>query len=96
MSTINLGNYTDFYIPRIKWTNDAAVLSAQVINRHQNNLDLHFVNANTGKTKVVLNEKDAAYVEVTDNLTFLKETVLFGLQRRMDSTIYIITIKMVN
>ena len=73
VSTINLGNYTDFYIPRIKWTNDAAVLSAQVINRHQNNLDLHFVNANTGKTKVVLNEKDAAYVEVTDNLTFLKD-----------------------
>ena len=73
VSTINLGNYTDFYIPRIKWTNDATVLSAQVINRHQNNLDLHFVNANTGKTKVVLNEKDAAYVEVTDNLTFLKD-----------------------
>src|SRR5574343_305668 len=73
VSTINLGNYTECYIPRIKWTNDAAVLSAQVINRHQNNLDLHFVNANTGKTKVVLNEKDAAYLEVTDNLTFLKD-----------------------
>lgn len=73
VSTINLGNYTDFYIPRIKWTNDAALLSVQVINRHQNNLDLHFVDANTGKTKVVLNEKDAAYVEVTDHLTFLKD-----------------------
>lgn len=70
---INLGNYNDFYIPRIKWTNDAATLSVQVMNRHQNNLDLHFVDANSGTTKIVLNEKDAAYVDVTDNLTFLKD-----------------------
>jgi dipeptidyl-peptidase 4 len=70
---INLGDYKDFYIPRIKWTNDAAVLSVQVMNRHQNNLDLHFVDANSGATKIVLNEKDAAYVDVTDNLTFLKD-----------------------
>ena len=70
---INLGNYNDFYIPRMKWTNDANVLSAQVINRHQNNLDLLFVDGNTGTTKVVLNEKDKAYVDITDNLTFLKD-----------------------
>ena len=70
---INLGNYKDFYIPRIKWTNDAATLSVQVMNRHQNNLDLHFVDANAGTTKIVLNEKDAAYVDITDNLTFLKD-----------------------
>lgn len=70
---INLGNYQDFYIPRIKWTNEVNVLSAQVMNRHQNNLDLHFINATTGISKIVLNEKDAAYVDVTDNLTFLKD-----------------------
>lgn len=70
---INLGDYTDFYIPRIKWTNDSNVLSVQVMNRHQNNLDLHFVEANSGKTTVVLNEKDKAYVDITDNLTFLKD-----------------------
>ena len=63
----------DFYIPRIKWTNDATILSAQIMNRHQNNLDLHFVNATTGITKIVLNEKDVAYVDVTDNLTFLND-----------------------
>lgn len=70
---INLGNYKDFYIPRIKWTSDANTLSVQVMNRHQNNLDLHFVDANAGTTKIVLNEKDPAYVDVTDNLTFLKD-----------------------
>ena len=70
---INLGDYKDFYIPRIKWTNNANTLSVQVLNRHQNNLDLHFVDATTGTTKIVLNEKDNAYVDITDNLTFLKD-----------------------
>ena len=70
---INLKNYTDFYIARLKWTNDANVLSAQVLNRHQDNLDLLFVDGNSGTPKVVLNEKDKAYVDVTDNLTFLKD-----------------------
>lgn len=70
---VQLGNYTDFYIPRIKWTNDANLLSVQVINRHQDNLDLIFVNGTTGVAKVVLNEKDKAYIDITDNLTFLKD-----------------------
>jgi dipeptidyl-peptidase 4 len=70
---IRLGNYTDLYIPRIKWTSEAQTLSVQVINRHQNDLDLIFVDANTGTPKVVLNEKDKAYIDITDNLTFLKD-----------------------
>ena len=70
---VNLSNYNDFYIARIQWTNDANVLSAQVLNRHQNNLDLLFIDGNTATSKVVLNEKDKAYVDVTDNLTFLKD-----------------------
>lgn len=70
---VNLGNYHDFYIPRIKWTNEPQTLSVQVLNRHQNNLDLIFVDANTTTAKVVLNEKDKAYIDVTDNLTFLND-----------------------
>lgn len=70
---INLGDYNDFYIPRIKWTNEANTLSVQVMNRHQNNLDLHFVDANSGNTEIILNETDKAYVDITDNLTFLED-----------------------
>ncbi len=70
---INLSNYSDFYIARMKWTNDTNVLCAQVLNRHQDNLDLLFIDGNTGVSKVVLNEKDKAYIDVTDNLTFLKD-----------------------
>jgi dipeptidyl-peptidase-4 len=70
---VDLGKYNDFYIARLQWTNDAATLSAQVLNRHQNNLDLLFIDGTTATANVVLNEKDKAYVDVTDNLTFLKD-----------------------
>ena len=70
---VNLGNYNDFYIARLQWTNDNNVLSAQVLNRHQDNLDLLFIDGTTATAKVVLNEKDKAYVDVTDNLTFLQD-----------------------
>ncbi|MBF6641844.1 DPP IV N-terminal domain-containing protein [Flavobacterium sp. J49] len=73
VKAINLGNYNDFYIARMEWTNEANVLSAQVLNRHQDNLDLLFIDSTTGTAKVVLNEKDKAYVDVTNNLTFLKD-----------------------
>ena len=69
---VNLSQYADFYIARMQWTNEANVLSAQVLNRHQDNLDLLFIDGNSGAAKVVLNEKDKAYVDITDNLTFLK------------------------
>src|SRR5690606_11542015 len=67
-SEVGLEDYE--YIPRIKWTNDASILSVQTLNRHQNNLNLIFVNADTNVAKVVLNETDEAYVDITDNLTF--------------------------
>ena len=72
---VDLSKYNDFYIPRIKWTNDANILSAKILNRHQDNLDLLFVDGTTAATKVVLNEKDKSYIDFidTDNLTFLKD-----------------------
>lgn len=66
-------DYTDFYIPRIKWTNDPDVLSAHYLNRHQNELDLWFIDAKNQTASLVLEERDVAYVDVTDNLTFLKD-----------------------
>ncbi|MFO8147390.1 MAG: S9 family peptidase [Gillisia sp.] len=70
---ITLGDYEDFYIPRIKWTNNPQILSIQVLNRHQNELDLIFVDTQKDEVKVVLQETDEAYVDITDNLTFLED-----------------------
>lgn len=70
---IDFSSYTDFYIPRIKWTNNSDLLSIQVLNRHQNTLDLVLLNAESLKKEVILKEKDKAYVDIHDNLTFLKD-----------------------
>ena len=66
---IALGDYE--YIPRIKWTNDANYLVATTLNRHQNNLKLHKVNALRSSSIEILNETDKAYIDITNNLTFL-------------------------
>ena len=74
--------YNDFYIPRIKWTNDANVLSAQYMNRHQNKLDLWLINPEKGDANLVLSETDDAYVDVTDNLTFLEDNSFLWTSER--------------
>ena len=71
-NAINLSDYNSYYIPRIKWTNDSNILSAQLTNRHQNVVDLVFVNAQDNSTQLILEETDDAYIDITDNLTFLK------------------------
>ena len=68
---IDLGN--PYYIPRIKWMNAANRLSVQTLNRHQNLLTLHAVNTKDRSVSTLLEEKDEAYVDVTDNLTFLND-----------------------
>ena len=74
LSEINVGkSYNDFYIPRIKWTNEADILSAQYMNRYQNTLDLWFIDTKDNTAKNVLTETDKAYIDVTFNLTFLKD-----------------------
>ena len=72
---VDLSQYNDFYIPRIEWTNDANILSAKILNRHQDNLDLLFVDGKTAATKVILNENDKSYIDFVDkdNLTFLND-----------------------
>ncbi|WP_196890801.1 S9 family peptidase [Aureivirga marina] len=69
---ISLGDYE--YIPRLKWSNDANKLTAITLNRHQNDLNLFFIDAATFDAKPVLHETDKAYIEVTDlNFEFLKD-----------------------
>ncbi|WP_172914014.1 S9 family peptidase [Capnocytophaga canis] len=60
-----------YYIPRIQWTQENDILSVQTMNRHQNHLKLQFINASNQLIKTILEEKDKAYIDITDNLTFL-------------------------
>jgi dipeptidyl-peptidase-4 len=59
------------YIPRIKWTSDANILSIIGLNRHQNKLDFILVDAKDGTNKVLFSEEDKYYININDNLSFL-------------------------
>ncbi len=74
---MDIGENTDIYIPRIKWTPDSRYLSIQRLNRAQNKLELLFADPTTGRSTVVLTEIDSAWVSVRNDLTFLKKKNLF-------------------
>ncbi|MDN3724275.1 S9 family peptidase [Aequorivita sp. SDUM287046] len=76
-SEVDLSKYNSYYIPRLLWTKNNDILSVQLANRHQNVIDLVFVDASNNTSKLILAEKDDAYVDVTDNLTFLNDNSFF-------------------
>ena len=59
------------YIPRIKWTSDANILSIIGLNRYQNKLDFILVDAKDGTNKILFSEEDKYYININDNLSFL-------------------------
>ena len=61
------------YIPRIKWSSHANTLIVTTLNRRQNDLKLFKINASNFNATLLLNEKDEAYVDIHDNLTFLND-----------------------
>lgn len=73
----DIGKETDQYIPRIKWTAKADLLSCQRLNRLQNKLELMLIESATGNSKVILTETSSTYIDVTDDLTFLNDNKSF-------------------
>jgi dipeptidyl-peptidase 4 len=70
---MNIGNDTDIYIPRINFSANPEILSIQRLNRLQNKIELLFCNINTGQAKIILTETDSAWINVYDDLYFLKD-----------------------
>ncbi len=68
---VNLDGAEEYYIPRIKWTNNPNELCVFKLNRHQNHLQLFKVNAESGKLSLLMEEKNKYYIDIHDNLTFL-------------------------
>jgi dipeptidyl-peptidase-4 len=69
---VEIGNQTDQYIPRIRWTQDANTLCVLRMNRHQNKLDYLMADAASGKTRLLMSEEDKYYIDIEkEQLTFL-------------------------
>jgi len=72
------------YVPRIKWTTDPEKLCVFNMNRHQNELELLLADAHTGKTVLLLKQTNKYYLDIHDNLTFLKDGKHFIWTSEMD------------
>jgi dipeptidyl-peptidase-4 len=83
---VAMGGERDIYVPRIKWTQDDNKLCVYKMNRHQNKLELLLANAESGETKLLLEESNKYYIAeaVFDNLTFLKNGKQFIWTSEMD------------
>nr|HRD06570.1 S9 family peptidase [Saprospiraceae bacterium] len=68
-----IGDLTDMYLPRLKWTQNNNQVAVIKLNRLQNHLQLLLVDANKGISSVLMKEKSKYYIEMHDNLDFLED-----------------------
>lgn len=75
MHLMNVGEETDQYIPRIRWTTRNNVLAIFRVNRLQNMFEILFADANTGNYEVVYSETNQYYIDesVYDNVVFVDD-----------------------
>jgi dipeptidyl-peptidase 4 len=65
---------TDFYLPRMSWTDNTNELVIQRINRLQNAVNVMLADASTGATRTVMTERDGAWVDIHDDaMTWLED-----------------------
>lgn len=76
---LDLSASEEMYYPRLKWLESQQTESGKQelvvtrINRHQNRLELLRFNVKKGKGKVFWKDESAAWVNLTDDLFFLKD-----------------------
>lgn len=66
------GDPHDFYIPRIGWA-DASHLLLQHMNRLQNKNEFLLANAASGVSRTIFVDEDRAWVDLNDEVTWIKE-----------------------
>lgn len=73
--TMDTGGEGDYYLPRIRWTQNAGQLGIIKLNRHQNQMELLVANSASTVSKTLLTVRNPSYVgeDVLDNIVFLPD-----------------------
>ncbi len=94
---MKIGDQSDIYIPRIKWTQQDNQLCIYLLNRLQNKLELMYADTETGKTNIFLTEENERYIDEKyfDDLSFLSDHKHFIYLSEKDgfSHLYLYTIQ---
>jgi dipeptidyl-peptidase-4 len=67
---MDIGDDPDDYIPRIDWTRSSDTLAIQRLTRDHQRLDLLMADTTTGETRVVVTDRDPAWIDITTDLIF--------------------------
>jgi len=70
---MDTGENTDTYIARVNWLTDSKHIAIQRLNRQQTVLDLLVADAASGEARTVLTEKDQYWINISNDLHFLKD-----------------------
>jgi dipeptidyl-peptidase-4 len=83
--TMDIGPQTDQYIPRIRWT-PGGQLAIYRLNRLQNHFEVLLADAESGKSRVIYEERNDRYVERVDQgtITFLADGDRFIVRSERD------------
>lgn len=83
---VDLGEETDIYVPRLKWTADANDLAVMRLNRRQNKIDVLLANPHTGDTRLFFTEKNDRYIseDFLDDFVFLPDNDYFVVNSERD------------
>ncbi|HLW23291.1 MAG TPA: S9 family peptidase [Steroidobacteraceae bacterium] len=74
LTWIDLGPEQDIYLARVTWLPDGKTLAIQRESRDQHRLDLLFADIASGTTRTVLSEHSDTWIELGDELTFLRRS----------------------
>jgi dipeptidyl-peptidase 4 len=67
--SLPLGDDPDVLIPRFGWVR-SGLLWAMALNRVQNHMDLYFIDANSGKAKLMMSESTDAWIDMHPEVDF--------------------------
>ncbi|MFQ5825115.1 MAG: S9 family peptidase [bacterium] len=70
---MDIGTEDDIYIPRIKWLPDGEKLAILHLNRLQNKIEMLIGDVTNGSTEVIFTDTDEKWLDVDDDLKFLKK-----------------------
>jgi dipeptidyl-peptidase-4 len=74
---VDLGKDANIYIPRVQWLPDGKHIAIERLTRSQNTLDLLLADAAHGASRVILTEKDAYWINLSNDLHFLRNSRRF-------------------
>jgi dipeptidyl-peptidase-4 len=70
---MDTGENSDIYMARVNWLADSKHIAIQRLNRPQTVLDLLICDAATGAARTALNETDQYWINVSNDLRFLRD-----------------------